>query len=252
MIAFTLSVLLIGQATANFNPNAPVGTLWYNTDEDIEPMLPPPPKQKAPMPQISYVQKMKIFQQHFDEVKTRAIIEPTIENLKAFQQMTNLASEMASNFTWQHGKMRLAHPEVDYAVSHPAQQIGANTYDAEMTKAQEKAVHQFSKNYGLMFFYKGHSMLDQQQSQILNNFASTYKISLMGISMDGAVLNSIKNSVVDQGQAERLGIRTFPAIVLFNNETKKIQPVKYGFATVDELLRAFYALSKNFKDLESI
>ncbi len=124
-------------------------------------------------------------------------------------------------------------------------------YGQELQSAQKAAVKKFAKHQGLIFFYKGKSKLEQTEAQIVANFAKEYHMPILGVSMDGILFDSIP-SKVNKNQAANLGIISFPALLLYDNETNSAQPVAYGFATIDQIEANIFAIRKDFTDLESV
>lgn len=229
----------------------PKGKLWYNIDEPIEePEQPKPKPQPVVMPELTATERMEVFRQATTEALNRAIEEPTVENINTYRVLQNIASERASNFTWQWQRARLSNPELDYEVQHPTGQQASNQYAKSMAQSQEDAIRSF-KGYGLIFFYQGDNILDRQQSAIVADFAKRYDLPLLGVSMDGVVLDSIQNNKINDGQAETLGVTIFPALILYNAQLNKVQPVIYGYATQDKIAQSMYAISKDYKNLES-
>jgi conjugal transfer pilus assembly protein TraF len=52
---------------------------------------------------------------------------------------------------------------------------------------------------------------------------------------------------MDQGQANRLGVRYFPALLLVNPENQRVSPVAYGLTTQDVLMERIKQVANQFK-----
>lgn len=54
-------------------------------------------------------------------------------------------------------------------------------------------------------------------------------------------------SRTDQGQAEQLGVKFFPAMMLVNPKSGQVKPLSYGFISQDDLAKQFLYVSSDFK-----
>ena len=52
---------------------------------------------------------------------------------------------------------------------------------------------------------------------------------------------------MDQGQAERLGVKYFPAMMLVDPKSGQVKPLSYGFISQDDLAKQFLYVSNDFK-----
>ena len=55
------------------------------------------------------------------------------------------------------------------------------------------------------------------------------------------------NSRVNQGQANRLGVRYFPALLLVNPQSQHVSPIAYGLTTQDVLMERIKQVATQFK-----
>lgn len=55
-----------------------------------------------------------------------------------------------------------------------------------------------------------------------------------------------KYTRMDGGQASRLGIRYFPALMLADPKSGTVKPVSYGFISQDDLAKQFLNVSTDF------
>jgi conjugal transfer pilus assembly protein TraF len=52
---------------------------------------------------------------------------------------------------------------------------------------------------------------------------------------------------LDNGQANRLGVRFFPAVLLVNPQNQFVAPVAYGLTTQDVLMERLVSVATQFK-----
>jgi conjugal transfer pilus assembly protein TraF len=88
---------------------------------------------------------------------------------------------------------------------------------------------------GLLFFYRSKNPYDTRQIPILEDFCRKFGFELIPVSVDGEVSPELPKSRLDRGQAARLNVRYFPAVLLVNPQAKITQPVAFGLTTQDVL-----------------
>lgn len=86
-----------------------------------------------------------------------------------------------------------------------------------------------------------------KQIPIIADFCRRFNLPLMPVSVDGVVSPTLMNSRMDQGQANRLGVRYFPALLLVNPANQRVSPVAYGLTTQDVLMERIKQVANQFK-----
>ena len=97
-----------------------------------------------------------------------------------------------------------------------------------------------------MFFYRGKSAYDRRQIPILLDFCKTHRFSLIAVSVDGVKADALPDTKLDKGQADRLGVRYFPALLLASPARGATTPVAYGLFTQDMLLTRLNQVATHF------
>ena len=73
--------------------------------------------------------------------------------------------------------------------------------------------------------------------------ADQYGIELLGITLDGKTLATIRDNKRNDG---KLNIQTSPALLLVNPKTNSIKPLAYGFISQEELLGRFLNVATDY------
>ncbi len=199
------------------------------------------------MTTLSPTQKMAVMHGMTIQALNAAVLNPTEENLQTFVVWQNFWLHQAGQFTNQWKAMLLAHPEMDYAVTHPHENLTASIQAAQHHTEEDQAIQKLALHNGFFFFYRGGNKLDQTLAPSLSAFARETGISLIAVSMDGTVLPAFAQSRLDHGQAKALGIAHFPALLLINPTTRAITPVNYGFISMDELRNRLWHIANHWK-----
>lgn len=226
-----------------------VGWHWYNEiyfkDKKDEKES---GKYKRDKKEDSAVMQIAVLRQVVEEAKAKAILYPTVENMKAYLILQNLVMEKAMLFTRAWKQTLLEHPKLDYSILHPTQNNAQHVLYAQMRVKEDEAIKAFGQKYGLLFFYRGDSPMDQELAPTIESFSKENNISLIPVSVDGNNLAVFATSQSDSGQAEKLGIKHFPALILVDPKNQKVQPLNYGFISGSDLRRRFLQIATNFHD----
>lgn len=140
-----------------------------------------------------------------------------------------------------------SNPELDYNLQHSYYNGTVKNQLAADYAEQRKAISTLAQHYGVMFFYRGREAIDGQLVQVIKNFRETYGLSVIPVSVDGVINPMLPDSRTDQGQAEQLGVKFFPAMMLVNPKSGQVKPLSYGFISQDDLAKQFLYVSSDFK-----
>ena len=247
MIKRFLALSLLLATTVAFSDEAPIGFLWYNTPK-------PPVTQKekkpqgVPFSQLSYTQRDKVLHFYTMEAMHRARQTKSMEDMRKFLALQDYWLQESSRFRNLFQKTMLYYPEYDYSVTHPTSSIGTKLLDAEREKNNKTAIHSLSKTHGLLFFYRSQNPYDQKQIAVLQDFCTRFELPLIPVSVDGKRSPELPNSRLDKGQAESLGVRFFPAVLLVNPKSQETYPIAFGFTTQDVLETNLVSVIHHFKE----
>jgi conjugal transfer pilus assembly protein TraF len=124
---------------------------------------------------------------------------------------------------------------------------GTKITDEVRKTRRQNILSSLATSHGLLFFYRGKSPYDRKQIPIISDFCKHYGLPLIPVSVDGVISSNLTHSRIDKGQANRLGVRYFPALLLVNPQTQSIAPVAYGLTTQDVLAERLVQVSTQFK-----
>ena len=227
------------------------GWLWYNKPvKEVRIKVHKLRVQSLPSRQVQTLtasQQMSSLRHATKEALDKAILYPSEQHTLEYLRLQRFLTEKASDFTTTWQKTLLDHPELDYGVSHPMQSLGRQVMLAKENDQETQAIHEMAKHYGLFFFYRGKNKLDQALSSSIMAFAQDNHIALIPVTVDSRALSSMPDTRVDHGQAKRLGIKFFPALILVNPKTGEHKALSYGFISQNQLSKRFLAVATNFK-----
>jgi conjugal transfer pilus assembly protein TraF len=193
------------------------------------------------------VEQIIILRKIVDEAKAKAILYPTLENLREYIMLQNYVVNQATLFSRVWQKALLEYPELDFSIEHPNQNSFQHLVHEEKIKKEENAVKEYSKSYGLFFFYRGNNKIDEALSETVKEFSERHDITLIPITVDDKTLSIFKTSKIDSGQAKALNVKYFPALILVDPISQKNIPLNYGYISYSGLLERFLQLATDFK-----
>lgn len=220
---------------------SPIGWHWNNETQD--PVFPKKKKSEATM-QNNPIQQMKRIHQLLAYYKDKAVLNPTVENIKEYLVIQNMIMEQSSLFSENWKKTMLLYPQFDYGISHPTDSAITQIAQSDLHDKQVSIVKMMAKDYGLLFFYNGNNPLSYQMEKTVSTFSSFYHFSTIAVSVDHIVIPGLLNTKINHGQAQTLGIKALPALVLINPKTGGHSVLSYGYASVNELLMDCYNVDK--------
>lgn len=213
----------------------PVGFLWYNMPQEARKETQKQQKQGVPFSKLSYTQRDAVLHFYTMEALHRARQTKTMEDMRTYLALQDYWMKESSRFSRLFQNTLLAYPEYDYTVTHPVSSMGTKLVDETREQDRRNTLAHIAKTHGLLFFYRGNNAFDQKQIPILIDFAQRFHLKMIPVSVDGTTSPDLPQSRQDNGQADALGVRYFPAVLLVNPKTQAVNPIAYGLTTQDVL-----------------
>lgn len=205
----------------------------------------PEAESDTPPAERSAVERLAAVTRELDELKARAILDPSEANVIAYVRFQRKQLDRASTFsdTWQRALWQ--RPELDYTLQRPVSSVGKRAWLDNRRADRDAVLANLSQRYGLFYFYAQSCGACDIFSPILRSVADSHHITVMAVSMDGGPSREFPGYVVDAGQRSRMGIEgnETPALVLFDTLTKRTIPVGYGILSADEIMDRIFALT---------
>lgn len=221
-----------------------LGTWFYCSKpkpkpKEAAPTAPPAPAETA----TARLEKVTV---ELRELKARAILEPTTDNIQAYIRFQREQLDRSSLFAdvWQRAVWQ--HPELDYTLQRPVSTLANQQFQDNRKLDRERALVDLSRRYGIFYFFAQSCGACTLFSPILKSVADSHHLHVLAVSTDGGPSDTFPRYVVDSGQRERMGLhdKVTPAVVLFDSVTKRAIPIGYGVMAADELMDRIYALTQ--------
>jgi len=170
-----------------------------------------------------------------EELLSRAMEEPTIENVKAYMEYNNLMMRLSENFSLLWQKALMMYPELESPV--PVSDVDKDLYFENKRENEREIIYGLSKKAGLFFFYDGSCPYCERQAYYLQRFRLEYPFFVIKpVSLDGSVMSEFPDTLLDNGISQRLGVTTVPSLFLAF-PPDRFERISSGLITADELKR---------------
>jgi conjugal transfer pilus assembly protein TraF len=180
------------------------------------------------------------------ELKARAILEPSPENVTAYIRFQREQLDRASLFSdvWQRAVWQ--DPDLDYTLQRPVSTLGKRQWQDARTSDRNAAMAQLGQRYGLFYFFAQSCGACEVMSPIVQSVAGSWGVTVRAISTDGGPSRHFPDYIVETNQRTKMGLepRVTPAIVLWDALTNRPIPIGYGVMSADELQDRIYLLTK--------
>lgn len=206
---------------------------------------PKPAEPQAAAPAQSASERMAAIGKELDELKARAILEPTEENVIAYVRFQREQLDRASTFsdTWQRALWQ--NPEIDYTLQRPVSTVAKRAWSDNRTADRDQVLANLGQRYGMFYFFAQSCGACEIFAPILRSVAQSHRMAVMAVSMDGGPSRDFPDYVVDSGQRQRMGVpgNATPALVLFDTATRETVPIGFGIMSADEIIERIYMLT---------
>jgi len=183
-------------------------------------------------PESLFTERMKKWG---EGLLSRAMEEPTIENVKAYMEYNHLVMKLSENFSLAWQKALMMYPELEGPA--PVSDVDKDLYFDTLKGREREILYGLSKKAGLFFFYESSCPYCERQAYHLKRFMieNPYFV-IKPVSLDGSVFVEFPDTVTDNGISQRLGVNMVPSIFLAF-PPDRFERISSGLVTASELKR---------------
>ena len=191
---------------------------------------------------------IEAFRAKVDEIKYRAVLDPTPENVQAYMEIQKQIGDQAGLFTDQWQRILYGTPHLNANVEYPLASAGIGVYQNQKRIEQEATLKKVAATLGILFFFDGDAAcgICRVQGEVLKAMSERYGIEVLAVSRDGASNASFPNAVIDQGQLAAMGLSEFPAptMGLIDPNSRNVDLIGSGLLTADQILERVHVVSE--------
>lgn len=203
--------------------------------EEVDPQAPPPLPATQP-----YTEQIEEYRKTLDELKHRAILEPTPANVEAYMEAQAATVRQAGLFTEVWQRTLFANPALDANVSRPLSQIGENLFQDRLDVERDVAFEAATSEHALMFVYEGSDLclVCEAQGEVLRHLADQYGVVVLAVTRDGVPLETFPDSLPDEGQIANMELADVPSpfLALVEPRSNTVDLIGAGLMTQDVIL----------------
>ena len=225
---------------------SPLGWHFYcDREEDAAEEAPAsdsPASATAPGSAAARIQKMRMS---LEEARAAAVLDPSPEKATAYLRLQQKMLQKAAAFSDAFRRAVWATPDLDYTLKRPVGALAKQLWSDERRKERDAALAGLNDRYGLIYLGHAECAGCKVFGPLLRAFAIRHGLDVLAVSMTGEALEGWPEATPDNGRAEKLGLggAPLPAVVLFDNETKKVLPVVFGVIAEDQLAERIFVLT---------
>lgn len=219
-------------------------------EEKPAPMLAPPPAPMQEEEKYPSTAKMMEFRAMVEDIKHKAVLDPTPENVLAYMEVNKLMADKAGEFTdvWQ--RVLFETPRLDANVDFPLAQAGIGVYQDQMRVIQEETFKKVAQTAGILFVFEDDAKcgMCKKQGEVLKGIEKMHGISILAVSRDGGQNEHYPEAMIDNGRLEELGMSSdefpVPTMALVDPKTGQLEMIGSGILTADLLLERVYVITQ--------
>lgn len=208
-----------------YGSEEPQGWNWYQ-EKDLE--VPLERKEETPQkraPQTA-TERLNLFQKHFEEVKARAVLEPTLGNVLEAKRVHDGVIRKGVQFKDAWMLAELLEPQ-DYSRNTSP---GALKIQRDLDeKALDHDLRVLSKTHGLIFVFREGCPYCEDFAPLVLKFAKKYGFEVEGLSEGPGTIEGMPSSQNLQAFAALNPEGEVPMLFLVNPENRDVMPLARGY-----------------------
>ena len=229
-------------------PPVPVEEPVVEEQEPVD-VIAAPNEAEPSVPEVGpATQAILAFRAEVDEIKYKAVLDPTPENVQAYMEIQKQIGDQAGVFTETWQRVLYGTPHLDANTEYPLASAGIGVYQEQLKAARQAALERTAATRGILYIFEGSEAcgICKVQGEVLQDMRARYGIEILAVSKDGGGDANFPDAVVDTGQLEALGLAEFPAptIALINPNSKEVDVIGSGLLTADQVLERVYVVTE--------
>ncbi len=212
--------------------------------EEVRPVLVDPNTLYPPMDEYltNPLATLEALQKQVEISKARAVLQPKEEHLMNWTKVQDELLKKNALFADNWQRLMWKNPEFDYNQVRPSNPVALKTYSQSYKIDLRDALREIAKEYGLYFVIAESCAYCHAMAPYLKRFAQLYGFTVITVSADGGSVPEFPDPMYSPEFVEQLGVKTTPAIILAKPSEGVIEPISYGFVSLQELESRIYRL----------
>ena len=229
---------------AKFNDHGTWGWWWYEDPpkKDEKKENKEEQKPKRVLPSLKDYTAEQLWNMHPDDFQPlalqflkKAVQAPTIENVREFYVMVDIARAKANAFQNVAGAVWQKYPELSLDADIPVNALGRITKTQMTTNEVEEKISTSADKFALIYFYQIGCGYCKAQDEVLAGFNDKYRMKY-GVTWE------IKRVEINEHPdlAARFDVKVTPYLMLIYRDSKEFFPVAIGVSTRQDIEDRIY------------
>ncbi|WP_429886117.1 conjugal transfer protein TraF [Geoalkalibacter halelectricus] len=239
-VALLLSLLLAGvsQAVAIYGEPTKRGWWWYelpappSEEDDMPEAQPPESGESAPArlsPEILRDLHPDAFQAYMQAMEKEAVRRPTVDNVRHYYEVQNIARQKAAAFTHVAEYVWQKYPELSVAKDYPLAAPGRAALTGAQVEERRLLLAAAREDFALLYFHAPDCSFCREQELILRYFSERFGWTVRPV-----------DTARRPDLAARFGVETVPTLLLIHRESPEYLPVAAGVTSAAEIEARLY------------
>lgn len=234
---------------ADINQGTAKGFHWYTQEEEQKEIKKPEPPPVTPH-NSPYERLMQKRQDTLNKL-AEALLEPSFDSTHEYMKAQMSYAKNNQEFVRYWQQVLLAHPELDSTLNFPTDNSAIAVRNDTQKLLVNKVIHESSKQYGLILFYRGTSSISQKMAMHVASFIREYGFSMISVTTDGQFIEGLPNPKsipIELIQKQmKIEAKYLPALYFVDLQSNKIAPVSYGFLSLEDLKERIFDVITQYK-----
>jgi conjugal transfer pilus assembly protein TraF len=216
-------------------PEAKRGWWWYDYELPKETEEEKAVKEDRKLPSLEEYTLEQLWGMHPDdfqalllEFQKKAVMSPTVENVREYYTVLDIARRKASAFSAVASLVAQKYPELTLEPDYPVASPGRNARVRQEQMEVESRIRASRDDFALLYFYSPGCPYCAEQGNIMRLFAEKYGWQIKGIDVSADAL------------ASEFGVQTVPYVLLIYRNSADSIPVAQGVASLDSMEKRLY------------
>ena len=201
-------------------------------------------KSKKPVEVKTYTQQLEEVHKLQKEYKARMMLNPTVENILAYEMIKKDALDRVSYVTQLTKRVQWQNANLNSELTNPISTLGKRIWIEERNKNISQTMKDLNIKYGLIFFFRSTCPYCHRYAPILKEVSARYGVKVLAVSLDRKCLKEFPNCRFDKGEATTMKIEAVPTTLLFEKKSKSVQIIGTGLLSISELEERIFKLLK--------
>jgi conjugal transfer pilus assembly protein TraF len=229
------------------------GWFWHETapKPELQPEELPAESQSSKVEDKMVNIDAEWLKKNLPELQSKAINDPSPENLGAFYAAQRLTLDISSKFASKTSDFfRKEANWLSEDHRRPTESFMLSRFKSDLASAQRPVIEKVSKQAGIWFFFSSTCTYCVKQLPLITYLSDTYNMNVLYISLDGGTMPGIpENKIVmdvDGRVSSEFNVSVTPTTFLVSNDASKFELLSNGVSALPKLQNSIVSVAHKY------